>query len=121
MDVGGMTAAGVAVVVSWLEREGAVYQVNGGWSVDALVGRQTRVHRDVDVFLDESAVPALTEWLEARGYSQESDELPVRVELRHGAQVVDVHPMRLDEGGNGTQIGDGDTTYLHSAADRTTG
>lgn len=44
----------VLAVVAWLEAAGVVYQVNGGWAVDALAGRQTRTHRDVDVFVDET-------------------------------------------------------------------
>ena len=93
--------------------------MNGGWAVDALVGRQTRVHRDLDVFLDESAVPRLIAWLQERGYRDETDELPARVELRRGEQVVDVHPMALDAEGNGTQSGGRDVVFFHRAADRT--
>jgi lincosamide nucleotidyltransferase A/C/D/E len=29
-------------------------RVAGGWGIDALVGRQTRVHRDLDLALDSS-------------------------------------------------------------------
>ncbi|WP_307806947.1 nucleotidyltransferase domain-containing protein [Naasia sp. SYSU D00057] len=116
---GGMPSDEVMTVVEWLEHSGAVYQVNGGWAVDALVGRQTRVHRDLDVFLDEAAVPRLIAWLTERGYTEETDELPARVELRRGEQVVDVHPMALDAEGNGVQRGGGDAEFVHRATDRT--
>ena len=115
----GMTSAEVLAVIEWLEHCGAVYQVNGGWAVDALVGRQTRVHRDLDVFLDETAVPRLVDWLTERGYTREADELPGRVELRRGEHAVDVHPMTVDAEGNGVQRGSGDVVFVHQAADRT--
>jgi len=111
----------VLAVVAWLEAADAVYQINGGWAVDALAGRQTRPHSDVDVFVDEKQVPALVGWLRTRGYVLTEDWLPVRVEFRSPLGRVDVHPMRLDEHGNGVQRGLGDVIYVHPAAERVTG
>ena len=34
----------VLTIIGWLTEKETVYQVNGGWGVDALVGRQTREH-----------------------------------------------------------------------------
>lgn len=39
----------------------------GGWGVDALVGRPTRTHRDLDVLLDEARVEATVKRLEQKG------------------------------------------------------
>src|SRR4051794_21469752 len=44
-------------VVHWLgvlEAAGVRCWLAGGWGVDALVGRQTRVHRDLDLVLDRA-------------------------------------------------------------------
>lgn len=57
---GGTSAAEVLAGVDWLTEHEVVYQINGGWAVDALVGRQTRPHGDVDVFLDARARVALS-------------------------------------------------------------
>ncbi|WP_218961930.1 nucleotidyltransferase domain-containing protein [Actinomyces ruminis] len=54
-----MPASEVLAVVQWLTARGATYQVYGGWAVDALVGRQTRAHGDLDVFVDATAMPDL--------------------------------------------------------------
>ncbi|HEY9293205.1 MAG TPA: lincomycin resistance protein LmrB [Microlunatus sp.] len=109
-------------IVDWVESHDACYQINGGWAVDALVGRQTRPHRDLDLFIDADVVPSLLSWLRSRGYAVETDELPARVELRDGRLRVDVHPMTLDAAGNGTQWDDhGTAIYSHPAAARTTG
>ena len=42
--------------------------VDGGWGVDALLGKQTRVHGDLDIALEHTDVPKLRALLEARGY-----------------------------------------------------
>ncbi len=43
--------------------------VDGGWGVDALLGHQTRPHRDLDIALQHKDVPKLRALLEARGYT----------------------------------------------------
>lgn len=117
----GMDAAEVVAIVGWLEGRRVVYQVNGGWAVDALVGRQTRTHGDLDLFIDVEIVPALHAWLQNRGYSIAEDWTPVRVEWRRGARRVDVHPMKIDAAGDGVQQGLGNHSFLHRATDRVFG
>lgn len=118
----GTTAAEVVAIVDWLQEHGVIYQINGGWAVDALVGHQSRSHRDVDVFLDESALDAACRWLAKRGYVTETDWLPARIEMRSGTQRVDLHPLKLDVEGDGLQCGrGGEVIFRHPAAERTTG
>jgi lincosamide nucleotidyltransferase A/C/D/E len=117
----GMTAIEVHAIVDWLETRAVVYQINGGWAVDALVGHQTRPHRDLDLFVDAAAVDDILGWLTARGYAAETDWLPARLELRCGPLRVDLHPMVLDSDGNGVQRGLGDEVFEHARAMRTLG
>ena len=56
MTFSGMDAVEVVRAVGWLEERSVVYQVNGGWAVDALHGSQTRSHGDPDVFVDRRRV-----------------------------------------------------------------
>ena len=63
----GMPAEEVLAVVDWLEARGAVHVITGGWAVDALVGRATRPHRDLDVIVEAGACDGLTRWLRGRG------------------------------------------------------
>lgn len=116
-----MSASEVLVIVDWLTDKGVVYQVNGGWGVDALVGRQTREHKDLDVFVDADVVSDLIEWLESRGYEPVTDWLPVRIELASEWGRVDVHPMAIQPNGDGVQQGFEDTVFIHPAIARTTG
>ena len=108
-------------IVDWLEGAGVIYQINGGWGVDALVGRQTRPHRDLDVFIDTVHQIDFMSWLYSRGYRVVEDWRPVRVELVGPKGRVDVHPMRIDAAGDGVQQGLGDEVFVHAARDRTSG
>jgi lincosamide nucleotidyltransferase A/C/D/E len=117
----GMEATEVVAIVEWIQGRGITYQVNGGWTVDALLGQQTRVHGDLDLFVDARHVPTVHDWLLRRGYAISEDWTPVRVELRSGECRVDVHPMRIVDGGDGVQQGLDGESFLHRAADRVEG
>ena len=116
-----MPAEEVLAVVDWLEARGAVHVITGGWAVDALVGRATRPHRDLDVIVEAGACDGLTRWLRGRGYEAVADWLPIRIELRRGRCGVDLHPMKVDGRGDGVQAGFGTQVFEHRAADRTRG
>lgn len=117
----GMPAEEVLAVVDWLEARGAVHVITGGWAVDALVGRATRPHRDLDVIVEAGACDGLARWLRGRGYEAVADWLPIRIELRRGRCGVDLHPMKVDGRGDGVQAGFGTQVFEHRAADRTRG
>ncbi len=57
-------------VADTLEAAGVPYWLAGGWGVDALLGRQTRPHRDLDIIIDEfeSNEPRARHALEAIGF-----------------------------------------------------
>jgi lincosamide nucleotidyltransferase A/C/D/E len=94
----------------------------GGWGVDALVGRQTRPHRDLDLLVDARDEALTLSVLADLGYLLETDWRPVRVELvRPGSGWVDVHPVVFDTEGNGVQAGPDDTEYRYPADIFTTG
>lgn len=111
----------VVEIVNWLGHHNVVYQINGGWAVDALTGRQTRPHDDVDVFVDARQVDALLRWLEGRGYRIEVDWRPIRMELAAESGRVDVHPMTIQRNGDGIQEGFNGESFLHRASERVTG
>ena len=43
--------------------------LDGGWAVDAALGRQTRGHSDVDIVIEERDVPAAVSTLQDVGYA----------------------------------------------------
>ena len=57
-------------VIESLESEGMPYWLAGGWGVDALVGRRTRHHKDIDVVIEdfEQNEPRVREAFQALGF-----------------------------------------------------
>ena len=99
-----MGVADVLAVLDALERAGCRVWVGGGWGVDALAGRQTRPHRDLDLAVDAGHEAAAIGALEALGFVVETDWRPVRVELAADARRwVDLHPVVFDADGDGRQ------------------
>lgn len=111
----------VLTIMDWLLDKAVIYQINGGWAVDALVGRQTRTHRDLDLFVDSGVVDELITWLGSKGYAVTEDWRPVRLELTAPQGRVDVHPMVVDANHDGVQASLSGEPFVHRAADRTTG
>jgi len=96
----------VLAVLASLEAAGCSVWVGGGWGVDALVGRQTRPHRDLDLAVDARHESAALGALQSRGYRLETDWRPVRVELvAPGRGWVDLHPVAFGADGHGRQAG----------------
>jgi lincosamide nucleotidyltransferase A/C/D/E len=99
-----MEADAVLEVLACLERAGCRAWVAGGWGVDALVGRQTRGHRDLDLAIDAGGEATALTGLAGLGYTIEADWRPIRVELSAtGSRSVDLHPVRFDARGLGRQ------------------
>jgi lincosamide nucleotidyltransferase A/C/D/E len=97
-------AADVIQVLDALDEAGVRHWVGGGWGVAALVGRQTRQHRDLDLNVDAADLDRCLAALGALGYVAETDWLPSRIELRApGERWVDVHPVAFDQDGSGRQ------------------
>ena len=99
-----MRAIDVLAVLDALARAGCTAWVGGGWGVDALAGRQTRAHRDLDLAVPADREVEALEALAALGFAVETDWRPVRVELAApGERCVDLHPVVFDAIGHGRQ------------------
>jgi lincosamide nucleotidyltransferase A/C/D/E len=94
----------VLEVLTALEEAGCRFWVAGGWGVDALVGAQTREHRDLDLAIDATREADALTALAGLGYAVETDWRPARVQLAaEGARWVDLHPVRFTADGAGRQ------------------
>ena len=99
-----MTLAEVLVVLDAVEKVGCRYWLEGGWGIDALLGYQSRPHRDLDVDIDGGYEDEVLEALATLGYVVETDWRPNRVELAAaGRGWVDVHPLELQADGSARQ------------------
>lgn len=58
-----MSAADARSILRSLRGAGIHYWVMGGWGVDALLGRATRAHHDLDLLVQVDDLPTLRGWL----------------------------------------------------------
>ena len=54
-----MKAQDVIEFLELCEKNGIEIIIDGGWGVDALLGKQTRIHADLDIALLHKYVPLL--------------------------------------------------------------
>jgi lincosamide nucleotidyltransferase A/C/D/E len=130
-----MTAEDVVDLYSSLLARGVQLWVDGGWGIDALVGRQTRAHKDFDAFVAFKDLPALTRFLSERGFSLKliweenrwtpCPELPPLIGRERAAveaatafvledgseRELDVHVVRFDGQSSGTPAWESDLVF----------
>lgn len=96
-----MTTQAMLRILGAMSEAGVKCWVSGGWGVDALAGRRTRVHRDLDLVVEEGDIPTAIDVLVDLGYFEwyrsESD-IPMfsRVVYHNhsvAGQAVDLHPL----------------------------
>lgn len=89
--------------------------LTGGWGIDALLGEQTRPHKDLDIIVLLDDIVQMRELLERDGYglkelwsenswvvdSQGTETATAFVLRDPKGREVDAHAMRLDDQGNG--------------------
>lgn len=98
------TKEDVMTVIKILEDAGITYWLDGGWGIDALVGRQTRAHRDIDIDFDARHTEELLKILADYGYEMDTDWTPVRIELYSKEfGYLDIHPFVLNDDGTSKQ------------------
>ena len=98
-------------MLSALEAAGIRAGISGGWGVDALLGRQTRDHRDLDLAVPAEQVDEAIAALAGRGYAVAIDQRPARLELVAAERVVDIHPVVWALDGSGRQHGFADAVF----------
>ncbi len=101
----GMSAGDVIGVLDVLEDGSIPVSVAGGWAVDALLGRVTREHGDLDLAIDTAVVDEAVAALGRVGLRSELDVRPARLVLGDGRRAVDLHPIAWGLDGTGTQEG----------------
>jgi lincosamide nucleotidyltransferase A/C/D/E len=98
-----VTADRVLELLAVLRSGGISATLDGGWGVDALLGRETRPHEDLDLVVALSDVPRIHEALRPLGFALHEDHLPVRFVLRRNGEQLDFHTVSFDAEGGGVQ------------------
>ena len=100
-----MRADQVLQILDFLATAQVVVWVDGGWGVDALIGRQTREHEDLDLVVDAGRVDHVRALLHSEGFEVIRDWSPTAIAFLHpDGRSVDVHPVGLTPNGGGDQI-----------------
>lgn len=99
-----MTANDVVEFCTELEKQSIEFWLDGGWGVDALLGKQTRPHGDLDLIIQGKDVAALRALFKERDYTliqrDDTSDLNFKYGDTQGRQV-DVIVIVFDEKGNG--------------------
>ena len=117
-----VSAQDVVSIYQRLLDNGIQVWLTGGWGVDALLGEQTRPHKDLDVIVLLDHVVRMRELLGRDGYGLKELWSENRWVLdAHGIETatafvlqdsegrqLDVHAMRLDDQGNGVPAWEGE-------------
>lgn len=99
--------------------EGAGIEVwlDGGWAVDAVLGVQTRPHKDVDIILRVADLPELRDILGSRGFEIRHGGTESNFVLAdHSGLEVDVHAIAFDGDGNGVYRMESGSDWIFPAA-----
>jgi len=99
-----MAADDVWQVLEALKEQAVSVWVDGGWGVDALLGRQTRPHDDLDVVIALDRAVMVIDVLARNGYRLSEDERPTRFVMCDGRdRRIDFHTVTFDAEGGGIQ------------------
>ncbi|WP_328427511.1 nucleotidyltransferase domain-containing protein [Streptomyces sp. NBC_00443] len=99
-----MTAGGVLSVLSLLRKARTDIWIGGGWGIDALIGEQTRDHRDLDLMHRQDQETAVVAALADAGFVETLDWRPVRfVVTAPDGREIDLHPLVFAEDGSALQ------------------
>lgn len=97
-----MSSSDLTELLRLLDEASIDVWLDGGWGVDALLGRQTRRHRDVDIILRVSDVPKLRDILGDKDFAVRDGIPPNSFVLSNEQGLeVDVHAVVFDNDGNG--------------------
>lgn len=95
-----MKANDVIKLYKLFEQNGIEVWIDGGWGVDALLGKQTRPHDDLDIAIEHKSVEKLSHLLNEQGYKEKKRSSDWNFVLVNGSKEIDVHVFEFDEKGN---------------------
>jgi lincosamide nucleotidyltransferase A/C/D/E len=97
-----MAAGAVVDLLRLCYRSGVDVWLDGGWAVDAVLGEQTRIHKDLDIIVPLSDLETLRQVLENRGFVIEDGGTDSNIVFADETGLeIDVHVITFDAAGNG--------------------
>lgn len=98
-----MKSADVIDLYTNLENLGIKIWIDGGWAVDALLGEQTRYHKDLDIVVERNNLENFRAYLELQGYKEIKRDENKMWDLVMGddrGRELDVHAFNFDDKGS---------------------
>ena len=115
-----MSAGHAAAVLALLDGHGVDAWLEGGWGIDALLGRQTREHDDLDVIVPLDQLARLEAALRELGYGVGFASGPLSFEVvDHEGRQIDVHPVALQPSGDAVYLMANGRTWTYAAGSLT--
>ncbi|MDR1615633.1 MAG: hypothetical protein LBR98_01230 [Syntrophomonadaceae bacterium] len=98
----------VVSLLSTAARIGVTVWVDGGWGVDALLGRQTREHDDIDILIEQRNAACFIGELKRAGYAEKrvSCTTPCHSVRVQSGLAVDPHLSEFDKAGAALYVGE---------------
>ena len=97
-----MTAQDVTAFLALMVQNNIEFWIDGGWAVDALLEKQTRIHEDLDIAVRHRYASRIRALLEAQGFSEvvrNDSWLCNFVMGDEKGHLIDVHSFEFDNGG----------------------
>jgi lincosamide nucleotidyltransferase A/C/D/E len=111
-----MDAPSVIRILDRLEEAQIDVWLDGGWGVDALLGRETREHDDLDLVAELRDSVRIIELLRGLGYELVAGAPPRSfVLVDELGRQVDVHPVAFDDEGGGVYQMEGRREWVYPA------
>ncbi len=115
-----MTGTQALTLYRMLSAAGLRVWIDGGWGVDALVHRQTRVHGDLDLGVARPDLELVVELLAEVGFAvtdRRYEQVTVQLAAADGSRV-DLHPSTPLDGGGTEQLDfEGNWYFIGPAVD----
>lgn len=97
-----MTAEYLIETYNSLEKIGILIWVDGGWAKDALIGKQTRPHRDFDFAVERKNLARLIDYFKSVGYGEIPRPKENKWDIVLGdtkGHELDIHAFDFDDNG----------------------
>ena len=90
-------------IISYAVDNGIDIWLDGGWGVDALLGTQTRVHNDIDLFVEKINSKKFIDIIKEKGFSKIEEAYTTAshtVWKDTKGRIIDLHIFEFNEQGN---------------------
>ena len=90
-------------IIFYAEENEIAIWLDGGWGVDALLGEETRVHNDIDLFVEKSNSKKFLEIIKEKGFSEVIEAYTTTdhtVWKDDKDRIIDLHVFEFNEQGD---------------------